>query len=105
MSSFDLVELLDTWEDLNLTGLLENGTRVEMVGCPTAFDRSALLHSMCILYIFIFVVGLAANGLVLWINIRAQHTTSSSSLATRRTSTSPIWRRLTCAYASHCPCG
>ncbi|XP_071210987.1 atypical chemokine receptor 3-like [Salvelinus alpinus] len=79
MNSFDLDELFDTWEDLNLTGLLENGTRVEMGGCPTAFDRSALLHSMCILYVFIFVVGLAANGLVLWINIRAQRTTSGSS--------------------------
>ncbi|XP_064800276.1 atypical chemokine receptor 3-like [Oncorhynchus masou masou] len=76
MNSFDLDELFDTWEDLNLTGLLENGTRVEMGGCPTAFDRSALLHSMCILYVFIFVVGLAANSLVLWINIRAQRTTS-----------------------------
>ncbi|XP_024264890.1 atypical chemokine receptor 3-like [Oncorhynchus tshawytscha] len=76
MNSFDLDELFDTWEDLNLTGLLENGTRVEMSGCPTAFDRSALLHSMCILYVFIFVVGLAANSLVLWINIRAQRTTS-----------------------------
>ncbi|KAJ8013136.1 hypothetical protein DPEC_G00050160 [Dallia pectoralis] len=72
-------ELFDMWEDLNLTGLQENGTRVEMGGCPTAFDRSALLHSMCVIYVFIFVVGLAANGLVLWVNVRAQRTSASSS--------------------------
>lgn len=40
--------------------------------CATAFNRSALLYSMCVLYTFIFIVGLAANALVLWVNIRAQ---------------------------------
>lgn len=40
--------------------------------CATAFNRSALLYSMCILYSFIFIIGLAANALVLWVNIRAQ---------------------------------
>lgn len=40
--------------------------------CATAFNRSALLYSMCVLYTFIFIVGLAANALVLWVNVRAQ---------------------------------
>ncbi|KAL0963630.1 hypothetical protein UPYG_G00308830 [Umbra pygmaea] len=79
MSTLDLEEWFDNWEYLNLTGLLENGTRVEIGSCPKAFDRSTLLYSMCVLYVFIFVVGLAANGLVLWVNIRAQRTAASTS--------------------------
>ncbi|XP_010902856.2 atypical chemokine receptor 3 [Esox lucius] len=79
MSSFDVDELFDVWDDLNFTGLLENGTRVAMGGCSATFDRSALLYTTCVLYVFIFVVGLAANGLVLWVNIRAQGTSAGSA--------------------------
>ncbi|XP_030642417.1 atypical chemokine receptor 3a [Chanos chanos] len=69
----ELPELFNTWNDLNISGLLENISHVELHMCHTAFNRTALLHAMCTLYIFIFVIGLAANALVVWVNVRAKH--------------------------------
>ncbi|XP_071374472.1 atypical chemokine receptor 3-like [Centroberyx affinis] len=71
--SLSTSELEDLWEslgELNFSDTFSNISSVEM--CATAFNRSALLYSMCVLYIFIFIVGLAANALVLWVNVRAQ---------------------------------
>ncbi|XP_072253035.1 atypical chemokine receptor 3a [Leuresthes tenuis] len=68
-------ELQDLWEsfgDLNFSETFSNITSVDAMVCATAFNRSALLYSMCVLYTFIFIVGLAANALVLWVNVRAQ---------------------------------
>lgn len=73
--SLSLSEMEDFWEsfgDLNFSDTFGNESRVDATVCVTAFNRSALLYSMCVLYSFIFVVGLAANALVLWVNIRAQ---------------------------------
>ncbi|XP_004082009.1 atypical chemokine receptor 3 [Oryzias latipes] len=70
-----LSEFEDLWEnfgELNFSETFSNITSVEAMVCATAFNRSALLYSMCVLYTFIFVIGLAANALVLWVNIRAQ---------------------------------
>lgn len=68
-------ELEDLWEslsDLNFSDPLGNISCVDTLVCATSFNRTALLYSMCILYSFIFIIGLAANALVLWVNIRAQ---------------------------------
>lgn len=73
--SLSTSELEDLWESLrylNLSDTFGNISNVDTTVCTTAFNRNALLYLMCVLYSFIFVVGLAANGLVLWVNIRAQ---------------------------------
>lgn len=73
--SLSASELEDLWElfgDLNVSDTYANISRVDVTVCVSAFNRSALLYSLCVLYSFIFVVGLAANALVLWVNLRAQ---------------------------------
>lgn len=73
--SLSTSELEDLWEslgELNFSDPYSNISSVDTTVCTTAFNRSALLYSMCVLYIFIFIVGMAANALVLWVNIRAQ---------------------------------
>ncbi|KAM6986522.1 atypical chemokine receptor 3a [Aplochiton taeniatus] len=70
LSTSELADLWDNWGDLNFSEPLANLSRVEMASCATAFNRSALLYSMCVLYVFIFIVGVAANALVLWVNVR-----------------------------------
>lgn len=73
--SLSTSELEDLWEslgDLNFSEAFSNISSVDATVCATAFNRNALLYSMCVLYTFIFIVGLAANALVLWVNIRAQ---------------------------------
>ncbi|KAM3861741.1 atypical chemokine receptor 3-like [Diretmus argenteus] len=72
LSTSELEDLWKSLEDLNFTDPLGNISSVDVMVCATAFNRSALLYSMCVLYIFIFVIGLAANALVLWVNVRAQ---------------------------------
>lgn len=72
LSTSELEDLWDSWGDLNFSDPFGNISSVDAMVCTTAFNRSALLYSMCVLYIFIFIVGLAANALVLWVNVRAQ---------------------------------
>ncbi|XP_056322017.1 atypical chemokine receptor 3a [Danio aesculapii] len=71
LSASELTELFAMWEELNFTDS-NNSSRVETQMCPASFNRSALLNAMCTLYAFIFVVGLAANALVVWVNMRSQ---------------------------------
>ncbi|MED6258585.1 hypothetical protein ATANTOWER_009395 [Ataeniobius toweri] len=68
----DLEELWESFGDLNVSDTFSNISRVDVTVCTTAFNRNALLYSMCVLYTFIFIIGMAANALVLWVNIRAQ---------------------------------
>ncbi|XP_017278100.1 atypical chemokine receptor 3a [Kryptolebias marmoratus] len=73
--SVSTIDMEDFWEsisDLNFSDTFSNISRIDATVCVTTFNRNALLYSMCVLYSFIFVVGLAANALVLWVNIRAQ---------------------------------
>ncbi|XP_051260360.1 atypical chemokine receptor 3a [Dicentrarchus labrax] len=72
LSTSDLEDLLEWFGDPNVSETLSNISSVDTTVCVTAFNRNALLYSMCVLYTFIFIVGLAANALVLWVNIRAQ---------------------------------
>ncbi|CAJ1079512.1 atypical chemokine receptor 3a [Xyrichtys novacula] len=72
LSTSELEDLWESFGDLNFSLTFSNISSVDAMVCATAFNRSALLYSMCVLYTFIFIVGLAANALVLWVNIRAQ---------------------------------
>ncbi|XP_012692666.1 atypical chemokine receptor 3a [Clupea harengus] len=67
--NLEMAEIFPMYEDLNFTEL--NNTHWEI--CPPAIDRGTLLQAMCTLYVFIFIVGLAANALVVWVNVRAEH--------------------------------
>lgn len=72
LSTSELEDLFKLFGDPNVSETFSNISSVDTMVCATAFNRNALLYSMCVLYTFIFVVGLAANALVLWVNIRAQ---------------------------------
>ncbi|XP_066520996.1 atypical chemokine receptor 3b [Hoplias malabaricus] len=73
VSMNDLTDLLDmlTEQEQNFSFLDENGSHVEAMVCPSTFSQKALLTALSVLYIFIFVIGLAANALVVWVNIWA----------------------------------
>ncbi|KAF7658528.1 hypothetical protein LDENG_00011720 [Lucifuga dentata] len=72
LSTSELEDLWESLEELNFSDPFSNISSVDATVCATSFNRSALLYSMCVFYIFIFIIGLAANVLVLWVNIRAQ---------------------------------
>ncbi|XP_008434535.1 atypical chemokine receptor 3-like [Poecilia reticulata] len=77
LSSSDLSELVDLWEELNLTS---NLSRVEAMMCSGAVSHAALLLCLSILYIFIFLVGVASNILVFWVNLRPDRAQCGSHL-------------------------
>ncbi|KAG9339522.1 hypothetical protein JZ751_023664 [Albula glossodonta] len=66
---------MEIFDELNLN-LTEhddgNLTHVETLVCPAGFNRSAILYLMSTLYIFIFIIGLVANSVVVWVNVRAE---------------------------------
>ncbi|KAI3365889.1 hypothetical protein L3Q82_000877 [Scortum barcoo] len=70
LSANDLSELMELWEELNLTAP-DNLSHVETLLCSGAISHATFLHVLSILYIFIFLVGLAANALVVWVNLRS----------------------------------
>ncbi|XP_059417906.1 atypical chemokine receptor 3-like [Carassius carassius] len=72
LSANELTEFFTMWEEFNFTDTSDNNSGVEMQMCPSSFKRSALLHAICTLYAFIFVVGLPANALVVWVNWRSE---------------------------------
>ncbi|XP_039979049.1 atypical chemokine receptor 3b isoform X2 [Xiphias gladius] len=72
LSSNDLTELMELWEELNLTAADHyNLSHVETLLCSGAVSHAAFLHVLSVLYVFIFLVGLAANTLVVWVNLRS----------------------------------
>ncbi|KAJ8410585.1 hypothetical protein AAFF_G00194890 [Aldrovandia affinis] len=75
LSASEFSEIMDNWEDLNLNFSDQedgNMSHVETLVCPTGFNRSAILYAMSTLYIFIFIIGLVANSVVVWVNLRAE---------------------------------
>ncbi|GAA6230039.1 atypical chemokine receptor 3 [Lates japonicus] len=70
LSSSDLTELMELWEELNLTSI-DNLSHVETLLCSGTVGHAAFLHFLSVLYVFIFLVGLAANALVVWVNLRS----------------------------------
>ncbi|XP_056157393.1 atypical chemokine receptor 3b [Lampris incognitus] len=73
LSTTDLTELMEMWEELNFSSSEhgDNDSQVETLVCPAGFSQTSLLYTLSILYIFIFLVGLAANVLVVWVNVRS----------------------------------
>ncbi|XP_031172933.1 atypical chemokine receptor 3b [Sander lucioperca] len=75
LSANDLTELMELWEELNLTAADHgNLSRVETLLCSGGVSHGAFLHVLSVLYVFIFLVGLAANALVVWVNLRRDST-------------------------------
>ncbi|XP_030637163.1 atypical chemokine receptor 3b [Chanos chanos] len=68
----DFLENLEMLGDFNFTGHDGNFSRVEGLVCPNLLSYHALLYAISVLYIFIFIIGLAANALVVWVNLRAE---------------------------------
>lgn len=73
LTSSDLTELLELWEQLNMTDH-DNLSHVETLLCSGSVRHTTFLHVLSVLYIFIFLVGLAANALVVWVNLRSNRT-------------------------------
>lgn len=72
LTASDLSELMELWEELNLTAAdHDNLSHVETLLCSGAVGHAAFLHVLSVFYVFIFVVGLAANALVVWVNLRS----------------------------------
>lgn len=59
-------------EDINFTEHDDNVSHMEALVCPPSFNMVAVLYAMSVLYIFIFIIGLAANSVVVWVNVRAE---------------------------------
>ncbi|KAJ8003911.1 hypothetical protein DPEC_G00153310 [Dallia pectoralis] len=76
LSASDLTELMEIWEEFNLTsehyGDNLSAHHVEALLCSPGYSFGAVLYTLSIFYIFIFLVGLAANSLVVWVNIRSE---------------------------------
>lgn len=74
LSTNDLTELMELWEELNLTAADHyNLSHVETLLCSGGVSHSSFLHVLSVFYIFIFLVGLAANALVVWVNMRSRN--------------------------------
>ncbi|XP_028811388.1 atypical chemokine receptor 3b [Denticeps clupeoides] len=69
LSVSDLNDLMDILENFNLSDHDDNMSHVEALKCSPSFNLSILLS---ILYIFIFLIGLAANAVVVWVNVQAE---------------------------------
>ncbi|XP_009460577.1 PREDICTED: atypical chemokine receptor 3 [Nipponia nippon] len=79
MSALDFASILDFLETANLTEI--NWTcnnsdciTVDATTCPGMLNKSALLYTLSFFYIFIFVIGLVANSVVVWVNLQAKMT-------------------------------
>ncbi|XP_055764298.1 atypical chemokine receptor 3-like [Salvelinus fontinalis] len=72
LSVNELTELMEMWAELNFTGDNMSSHHVEALLCPAGFSHAAVLYTLSVLYIFIFLVGLAANTLVVWVNLRSE---------------------------------
>ncbi|XP_018582081.2 atypical chemokine receptor 3-like [Scleropages formosus] len=71
--SLSMSELMDIFsEDMNFTDPDSNMSHVEMLMCSTSINAAAVLYVISILYVFIFIIGLVANSVVVWVNLRAE---------------------------------
>lgn len=81
VSADDISELLELWAGLNLSaGDHDNLTQLEALLCSGAVSHGALLHVLSVLYAFIFLVGLAANGLVVCTILRCDGSRDKTQL-------------------------
>ncbi|XP_004674236.1 PREDICTED: atypical chemokine receptor 3 [Condylura cristata] len=47
---------------------------VDTVLCPSMPSKGVLLYTLAFVYIFIFVIGMVANSVVVWVNVQAKTT-------------------------------
>ncbi|XP_043916530.1 atypical chemokine receptor 3 [Protopterus annectens] len=70
MTSIDVMAMMDYGEDANYTSSEENVTfSLEAVFCPHIIDKKGILYTVAVVFIFIFVIGLVANSVVIWVNL------------------------------------
>ncbi|EMP37365.1 atypical chemokine receptor 3 [Chelonia mydas] len=79
MSAIDLTSILDlldvgNFSDSNWTCNNGDCIIVDTLSCPSTLNKSVLLYTLSIFYIFIFVIGLVANSVVVWVNLQAKAT-------------------------------
>ncbi|XP_075463460.1 atypical chemokine receptor 3 [Ascaphus truei] len=79
MSGVEFAAIMDYLESTNSSDLnssCANGDCIllESLSCPNTLNKSALLYTLAIVYIFIFVLGLVANSVVIWLNLQTKST-------------------------------
>lgn len=72
-SLFDLLEA-GNYTETNLSCGNGDCITVDSLSCPNTINKSALLYTLSIFYIFIFMIGLVANFVVVWMNFQAKTT-------------------------------
>nr|XP_028558753.1 atypical chemokine receptor 3 isoform X1 [Podarcis muralis] len=72
-SLFEHVEV-ENFTETNLTCGSGDCITVDSLSCPAMLNRNALLYTLSIFYIFIFMIGLVANFVVVWMNFQAKTT-------------------------------
>ncbi|XP_029462271.1 atypical chemokine receptor 3 [Rhinatrema bivittatum] len=60
--------------DINVTCTNEDCITLESFSCPNTLNKNILAYTLAIFYIFIFVVGLLANSVVIWLTLQAKIT-------------------------------
>ncbi|XP_053546977.1 atypical chemokine receptor 3 [Bombina bombina] len=78
MSAIDFAAM-DYMESLNSSDPNSNCSNgdcifLESMSCSSTINKSALLYTLAIAYIFIFVMGILANSMVIWLNLQAKTT-------------------------------
>ncbi|XP_063068657.1 atypical chemokine receptor 3b [Engraulis encrasicolus] len=74
MSYAELTDLLGLLDEFNITIHDDSDNMSSVERCVFGFSLSAVLYSLSVLYIFIFLTGLAANAVVVWVNVRTERT-------------------------------
>ncbi|XP_044160307.1 atypical chemokine receptor 3 [Bufo gargarizans] len=80
MSAADFAVAMDYYmdslnsSDLNISCSSGDCITLESVSCPNTLNRTALLYTLSIVHIFIFVIGLLANSVVIWLNLQSKTT-------------------------------
>ncbi|XP_075036489.1 atypical chemokine receptor 3 [Mixophyes fleayi] len=79
MSAADFAAAMDYMESINSSdpnSSCSSGDCIilESVSCSSTLNKSALLNTLAIVYIFIFVMGLLANSVVIWLNLQSKST-------------------------------
>nr|XP_033802331.1 atypical chemokine receptor 3 [Geotrypetes seraphini]XP_033802332.1 atypical chemokine receptor 3 [Geotrypetes seraphini]XP_033802333.1 atypical chemokine receptor 3 [Geotrypetes seraphini]XP_033802334.1 atypical chemokine receptor 3 [Geotrypetes seraphini] len=60
--------------DFNVTCTSEDCIILESISCPNMLNKTILTYTLAIFYIFIFVIGLLANSMVIWLSLQTKIT-------------------------------
>ncbi|KAK6485251.1 atypical chemokine receptor 3-like [Huso huso] len=72
MSAIDITEIVDYLDEINSFSNSVDHNFIETLVCRHSFNKSAVLYTLSLFYIFIFIIGLVANSVVVWVNLRAE---------------------------------